>query len=70
MPAEVGSGTRANSRPLDVQQIAKEAENYEYNPNVPLKLWLRTAATLLHEVRAISEQKVVTELIKTSGKHL
>ena len=39
------------SRPMNVEQIVKKAENYEYNPLIALKYWLRTASTLLKEVR-------------------
>lgn len=39
------------SRPLNVEQIVKKAQNFDYNPLIPLKYWLRTAGTLLKEVR-------------------
>lgn len=38
------------SRPLNVEQIVKKAQNFDYNPLIPLKYWLRTAGTLLKEV--------------------
>ena len=41
------------TRPLNVEQIVKEAQNFDYNPLIPLKYWLRTAGTLLKEVEAI-----------------
>ena len=41
------------SRPLNVEQIVKKAQNFDYNPLIPLKYWLRTAGTLLKEVHAI-----------------
>ena len=41
------------SRPLNVEQIVKKAQNFDYNPLIPLKYWLRTAGTLLKEVNAI-----------------
>ncbi|KAF6235670.1 hypothetical protein HO173_006353 [Letharia columbiana] len=37
------------SRPLNVEQIVKKAQNFDYNPLIPLKYWLRTAGTLLKE---------------------
>ena len=40
----------ASSRPLNVEQIVKKAQNFDYNPLIPLKYWLRTAGTLLKEV--------------------
>ncbi|RPB08607.1 hypothetical protein P167DRAFT_548835 [Morchella conica CCBAS932] len=40
-----------DSPPLSVQEIARKAEDFDYNPLVPLRHWLRTADTLLKEVR-------------------
>jgi len=37
-------------RPMNVKQVVKKAQNFEYNPLIPLKYWLRTAGTLLKEV--------------------
>lgn len=39
------------SRPMNVERIVEEAQNFEFNPLIPLKYWLRTATTLLKEVR-------------------
>lgn len=36
---------------MNVEQIVKKAQSYEYNPLIALKYWLRTAGTLLKEVR-------------------
>ena len=36
-------------KPLSVLEITKRAEDFEYNPHVPLRYWLRTADTLLKE---------------------
>ena len=44
------------SRPLNVEQIVKKAQNFDYNPLIPLKYWLRTAGTLLKEVNAIASE--------------
>ena len=41
------------SRSLNVEQIVKKAQNFDYNPLIPLKYWLRTAGTLLKEVHSI-----------------
>ena len=38
------------SRPMNVQQIVNKAQDFPYNPLIPLKYWLRTAGTLLKEV--------------------
>lgn len=37
-------------RPMNVERIVEEAQNFEFNPLIPLKYWLRTASTLLKEV--------------------
>ena len=37
------------SRPMNVEQIVTKAQNFDYNPLIPLKYWFRTAATLLKE---------------------
>lgn len=43
----VGSG---GSPPQSVEKITRIAQDYEYNAAVPLRYWLRTAATLVREV--------------------
>ena len=45
----------AASRPLSVEQIVNKAQNFDYNPLIPLKYWLRTAGTLLKEVRSVTQ---------------
>lgn len=37
-------------KPRSVEQITKAAQEYEYNAQVPLRYWLRSAAALLKEV--------------------
>ena len=59
------------SRPLNVEQIVKKAQNFDYNPLIPLKYWLRTAGTLLKEVNAIIAWKAYDfTLILAIGRHL
>ena len=41
-----------HSRPMNVGQIVKKAQNFDYNKAIPLKYWLRTAGTLIKEVRS------------------
>lgn len=41
----------ALSRPLNVEQIVQKAQSFDYNPLIPLRYWLRTAGSLLKEVR-------------------
>lgn len=38
-----------DSGPLNVEQIVQRAQNFDYNPLIPLRYWLRTATTLLKE---------------------
>lgn len=44
------SGSRGAIQPLNVEQIARKAQDYDYDPCVPLRQWLRAAGTLLKEV--------------------
>lgn len=53
MAPHSGEGAAA-SRPLSVEQIVNKAQNFDYNPLIPLKYWLRTAGTLLKEVRSVT----------------
>ena len=51
MASRTSTDARAHlSRPMSVQQIVKEAQNFDYNPLIPLRYWLRTAGSLLKEV--------------------
>jgi hypothetical protein len=43
-----------------VEQIVKEAQVIDFNPGIPLKFWLRSAATLLKEVCEITNEKAST----------
>ncbi len=45
----------ATPRPLSVEQIVNKAQNFDYNPLIPLKYWLRTAGTLLKEVWLVTQ---------------
>lgn len=61
----------APSRPLNVEQIVKKAQNFDYNPLIPLKYWLRTAGTLLKEVNAVAcIQSSQSTLTTVTGGHL
>ncbi|KAL1968248.1 hypothetical protein VTN77DRAFT_2083 [Rasamsonia byssochlamydoides] len=42
---------RGSSAPHNVEQIARMAQDYEYNPLIPLRYWLRTARTLVKEAQ-------------------
>ncbi|KZF24680.1 hypothetical protein L228DRAFT_237585 [Xylona heveae TC161] len=41
----------AAQRPMSVEQLVKAAQDFDYNPLIPLRYWLRTADTLLKEAR-------------------
>ncbi|MCJ1477122.1 hypothetical protein MMC13_005793 [Lambiella insularis] len=49
MAVPVGSDEAVPSRPMNVEQIVKKAQSFDYNPLIPLKYWFRTAGTLLKE---------------------
>ena len=51
MAATLSTGSKAHAKPSNVQQIVKRAQQIDYKPLVPLKYWLRSARTLLKEVR-------------------
>jgi STAM-binding protein len=36
---------------MSVEEISKKAHDFEFNPFIALKYWLRTADTLIREVR-------------------
>jgi len=41
---------------MSVKEISAKAVEYEFNQNIPLKYWLRTADTLLREVSSVPNQ--------------
>ncbi|KAL4879604.1 hypothetical protein BJY04DRAFT_193234 [Aspergillus karnatakaensis] len=40
-----------SSAPQSVEKLSRLAQDYKYNPAVPLRYWLRTAATLVREAQ-------------------
>ena len=38
------------ARPQSVDELIKQAENFNFNPNIPFKHWTRAADTLYQEV--------------------
>ncbi|KAF2400052.1 Mov34-domain-containing protein [Trichodelitschia bisporula] len=38
--------------PLDVGGVVKEASNFDYNPDIPLRYWLRTAAAIQSQAQS------------------
>ncbi len=39
------------SRPLSVKEIDEQASDYQWNPAIPFKYWVRAAETIYLEVR-------------------
>ncbi|KAJ5614417.1 hypothetical protein N7528_008071 [Penicillium herquei] len=56
MASQISASSAGGTPPQSVQTITKIAQEYQYNAGVPLKYWLRTAATLLREA-AIYERE-------------
>lgn len=50
MTSHISGPSAGGSPPQAVNKITKIAQDYQYNAAVPLKYWLRTAATLMREV--------------------
>lgn len=50
MASHISGPSAGGSPPQAVNKITKIAQDYQYNAAVPLKYWLRTAATLMREV--------------------
>lgn len=50
MAVPAGNDEAIPSKPMNVEQIVKKAQSFDYNPLIPLKYWFRTAGTLLKEV--------------------
>ncbi|PYH47894.1 putative endosome-associated ubiquitin isopeptidase (AmsH) [Aspergillus saccharolyticus JOP 1030-1] len=54
LPPTAGAGA---SPPQSVESITRLAQDYEYNPSVPLRYWLRTASTLIREARIYEQEQ-------------
>ena len=54
---------------MNVEQIVDKAQNFDYNPLVPLKYWFRTAGTLLKEVN-IMRSSTYGSNIEYTGRNL
>ena len=50
MASQVALSVAGGSPPQSVEKITRIAQDYDYNPAVALKYWLRTASTLMREV--------------------
>ncbi|PWY92788.1 putative endosome-associated ubiquitin isopeptidase [Aspergillus heteromorphus CBS 117.55] len=51
------SPASGGSPPQSVESITRKAQDYEYNPSIPLRYWLRTAATMMREARIYEREK-------------
>jgi STAM-binding protein len=52
MASQVKPPTTGGSPPQSVEKITRIAQDYPYNPAIALRYWLRTASTLMREVRS------------------
>jgi STAM-binding protein len=49
--AHIGASSHGfGKHPLSVAEVTAEAGNFEYDPDVPLRYWIRTADVLLKQV--------------------
>jgi hypothetical protein len=54
MAAHIPSNNnRGVLHPLNVEQITKQAQQYDYNPLIPLYKWLRAAGSLVNQVLSL-----------------
>ncbi|KAF7714843.1 AMSH-like protease sst2 [Penicillium ucsense] len=51
MTSKTGVSVAGGSPPQSVEKITRIAQEYDYNPAVALKYWLRTASTLMREAQ-------------------
>ncbi|KAJ5884944.1 hypothetical protein N7495_009454 [Penicillium taxi] len=51
MASHIPAPSSGGSAPQSVEKITRIAQDYEYNSAVPLRYWLRTAATLIREAQ-------------------
>lgn len=47
-----GSSQLLLAKPMNIKEIAAKAQDFEFNPFIALKYWIRTADTLYREVIA------------------
>jgi hypothetical protein len=55
---------------MNVKEISAKAEDFEFNPSVAIKYYLRTADTLLREVRLPGSGFARRLLTSCKGTHL
>ncbi|KAI9743196.1 MAG: hypothetical protein M1818_003040 [Claussenomyces sp. TS43310] len=47
----MAASTRLSTKPMSVKEIVQKAQEFDFNPHIALKYWLRTADTLLREAQ-------------------
>lgn len=60
----------AQGSPMSVEDIAKDASIYDYNPVVPLKYWLRSAASLAKEVHRACDDTALDRLTNRRQRYI
>ncbi|KAH8687316.1 endosome-associated ubiquitin isopeptidase-like protein [Tricladium varicosporioides] len=53
----MAGSTLQTSRPMSVKEIALKAEEFDFDPYIALKYWLRTASTLLREAQIYEQER-------------
>ncbi|KAL3426367.1 endosome-associated ubiquitin isopeptidase [Phlyctema vagabunda] len=51
------AGLQQLPKPMSVKEIVAKAQDFEFNPFVPLKYWIRTADTLLREAEIYEQEE-------------
>lgn len=59
-----GPGDQHASRPLSVKEIDEQATEFQWNPNIPFKYWVRAAETIFTEVRSLRSFPVPSDVLK------
>lgn len=60
----------ASSKPMSVKEIASKAQDFDFDLNIALKYWFRTADALIKEVIDILELVLLPLLTTLPGTHI
>jgi len=55
------------AKPMSVKEIAAKAQDFEFNPFIALKYWLRTADTLLREASYFSRILTFAQMLTSDA---
>jgi hypothetical protein len=58
------AGQLLHAKPMNIKEIAAKAQDFEFNPFIALKYWIRTADTLYREVIALGRRKDYADMIR------